>query len=149
MAVASRAAVLMTITVLIADDQPVMRDGLRMILTSQDDIAVVGEAANGNEAVQLTADLAPDVILMDIQMPELDGIEATRRITSAADASRVLILTTFALDEYVFDAFQAGAAGFLVKNGAAAIDHRRRPDGPRQVMRCWLPRSLVRSLNDS
>ncbi len=105
----------MTITVLIADDQPVMRDGLRMILTSQDDIAVVGEAANGNEAVQLTADLAPDVILMDIQMPELDGIEATRRITSAADASRVLILTTFALDEYVFDAFQAGAAGFLVK----------------------------------
>ena len=115
MAVASRAAVLMTITVLIADDQPVMRDGLRMILTSQDDIAVVGEAANGNEAVELTADLAPDVILMDIQMPPLDGIEATRRITSAADASRVLILTTFALDEYVFDAFQAGAAGFLVK----------------------------------
>jgi DNA-binding NarL/FixJ family response regulator len=104
-----------TIGVLIADDQALVRAGFRMVLEAEEDIAVVGEAANGEQAVHGTQRLKPDVVLMDIRMPELDGIAATRRIV-AADAARVLILTTFDLDEYVYDALGAGASGFLLKD---------------------------------
>ncbi|MCT9141618.1 response regulator [Streptomyces violarus] len=103
-------------TVLIADDQPLQRFGSRMLLESQDDMTVVGEAANGSEAVRMTAELHPDVILMDIRMPGLDGIEATRRIAAAGDRTRILIVTTFDLDEYAYAGLRAGASGFLVKD---------------------------------
>ncbi|MEU6469858.1 response regulator [Streptomyces massasporeus] len=103
-------------TVLIADDQPLQRFGSRMLLESQDDMTVVGEAANGSEAVRMTAELHPDVVLMDIRMPGLDGIEATRRITAAGDRTRILIVTTFDLDEYAYAGLRAGASGFLVKD---------------------------------
>jgi DNA-binding NarL/FixJ family response regulator len=103
--------------VLIADDQALVRAGFRMVLEAEDDIAVVGEAANGEQAVHGAQRLAPDVVLMDIRMPELDGIAATRRIACGGDgAPRVLILTTFDLDEYVYDALGAGASGFLLKD---------------------------------
>ena len=107
------------IQVLIADDQELVRTGFRLILQSEPDLEVAGEAATGREAVALTASLRPDVVLMDIRMPDLDGIEATRQITRATAASRVMILTTFDLDEYVFAALQAGACGFLLKDVAA------------------------------
>ncbi|MGW0150715.1 response regulator [Streptomyces sp. NPDC003333] len=103
-------------TVLIADDQTLQRFGFRMLLESQDDMTVLGEAANGSEAVRMTADLSPDVVLMDVRMPGLDGIEATRRITAAGARTRVLILTTFDLDEYAHAGLRAGASGFLVKD---------------------------------
>ncbi|MFF0301338.1 response regulator [Streptomyces sp. NPDC004562] len=103
-------------TVLIADDQALQRFGFRMLLESQDDMTVLGEAANGSEAVRMTAELNPDVVLMDVRMPGLDGIEATRRITAAGDRTRVLILTTFDLDEYAYSGLRAGASGFLVKD---------------------------------
>ncbi|MEU1317786.1 response regulator transcription factor [Streptomyces tibetensis] len=103
-------------TVLIADDQPLQRFGSRMLLESQDDMTVVGEAPNGSEAVRLAAELRPDVVLMDIRMPGLDGIEATRRITAAGDRTRILIVTTFDLDEYAYAGLRAGASGFLVKD---------------------------------
>ncbi|WP_328426531.1 response regulator transcription factor [Streptomyces sp. NBC_00443] len=103
-------------TVLIADDQPLQRFGFRMLVESQDDMTVVGEAANGSEAIRMTAELHPDVILMDVRMPGLDGIEATRRITTTGDRTRVLILTTFDLDEYAYAGLRAGASGFLVKD---------------------------------
>ncbi|MEU9605176.1 response regulator transcription factor [Streptomyces sp. NPDC048057] len=103
-------------TVLITDDQPMQRFGFRMLVESQDDMTVVGEAANGAEAVRLVSQLHPDVVLMDIRMPGLDGIEATRRIVAAGDRTRVLILTTFDLDEYAYDGLRAGASGFLVKD---------------------------------
>ncbi|WP_320785067.1 response regulator transcription factor [Streptomyces sp. CRN 30] len=103
-------------TVLIADDQPLQRFGFRMLLESQDDMTVLGEAASGGEAVRMTAELRPDVVLMDVRMPGLDGIEATRRITAAGDRTRVLILTTFDLDEYAYSGLRAGASGFLVKD---------------------------------
>jgi DNA-binding NarL/FixJ family response regulator len=107
-----------TVRVLIADDQQLVRAGFRMILGTQPDIDVVGEAADGAEAVALAAALEPDVLLMDIQMPGLDGIEATRRILAGAPdrMPRILILTTFDLDEYVYDALRAGASGFLLKD---------------------------------
>jgi DNA-binding NarL/FixJ family response regulator len=106
-----------TVRVLIADDQALVRTGLRLILESEDDIDVVGEADNGREAIDLAARLRPHVILMDIRMPKLDGIEATRRLLSgASDGSRVLMLTTFDLDEYVYEALRAGASGFLLKD---------------------------------
>jgi DNA-binding NarL/FixJ family response regulator len=107
------------IRVLIADDQELVRTGFRLILQSEPDLEVAGEAATGRDAVALTASLRPDVVLMDIRMPDLDGIEATRQITRATAASRVMILTTFDLDEYVFAALQAGACGFLLKDVAA------------------------------
>jgi DNA-binding NarL/FixJ family response regulator len=107
------------IRVLIADDQKLVRTGFRLILQSEPDLEVAGEAASGREAVSMTASLRPDVVLMDIRMPDLDGIEATRQITRATVASRVMILTTFDLDEYVFAALQAGACGFLLKDVAA------------------------------
>lgn len=103
-------------TVLIADDQPMQRFGFRMLLESQPDLTVAGEAANGSEAVRMTAELRPDVVLMDIRMPGLDGIEATRRIVAAGDRTRVLIVTTFDLDEYAYTGLRAGASGFLVKD---------------------------------
>jgi DNA-binding NarL/FixJ family response regulator len=103
------------IRVLIADDQPVVRAGLEMILEAQDEFEVAGQAADGDAAVGLVRSLAPDVVLMDIRMPIVDGIEATRLITAARLPTRVLILTTYGLDEYVYDALHAGAAGFLLK----------------------------------
>ncbi|MFJ8754032.1 response regulator [Streptomyces sp. NPDC102441] len=103
-------------TVLIADDQAMQRFGFRMLLESQDDMTVVGEAANGTEAVGLVARHHPDVVLMDIRMPGLDGIEATRRIITSGAPTRVLIVTTFDMDEYAYDGLRAGASGFLVKD---------------------------------
>ncbi|WP_053641500.1 MULTISPECIES: response regulator [unclassified Streptomyces] len=103
-------------TVLIADDQPMQRFGFRILLESQDDMTVVGEASNGAEAVRLVDALRPDVVLMDIRMPGLDGIEATRRIIATGARSRVLIVTTFDLDAYAYDGLRAGASGFLVKD---------------------------------
>jgi DNA-binding NarL/FixJ family response regulator len=105
-----------TISVLLADDQPLLRMGFRMILDAQPDMAFAGEAADGAEAVERTAALRPDVVLMDVRMPGTDGIEATRRIVAAGGGARVLILTTFDLDEYAFSALRAGASGFLLKD---------------------------------
>jgi DNA-binding NarL/FixJ family response regulator len=106
------------IRVVVADDQALVRSGFTVLLRSDPEIEVVGEAANGAEAVELVLAEQPDVVLMDIRMPELDGIEATRRITEsdAAPGTRVLVLTTFDLDEYVFQALRAGASGFLLKD---------------------------------
>ncbi|MER6978450.1 response regulator [Streptomyces carpinensis] len=103
-------------TVLIVDDQPLQRYGFRLLLDSVPETDVVGEAAHGAEAVRKAAELRPDVVLMDVRMPGMDGIEATRRITAAGDRSRVLVLTTFDLDEYVYAALRAGASGFLLKD---------------------------------
>ena len=103
------------ISVLIVDDQALVRGGLRLIIDAQDDLEVVGEAENGAEALIAAERLEPDVVLMDIRMPELDGIEATRRLTATTPETRVLMLTTFDLDEYVVEAFRAGASGFLLK----------------------------------
>jgi DNA-binding NarL/FixJ family response regulator len=105
------------ISVLVADDQALIRDGLRTILDSQDDITVVGEAADGIETLALVREHRPDVVLMDIQMPRMDGLEATRRLLARdEEAPRVLVLTTFGEDRYVFEALQAGASGFLLKD---------------------------------
>ena len=116
----------MTITVLLADDQHLVRAGFRSLLRRDRDIAVVGEASTGDEAVRTALALRPDVILMDIRMPGLDGIEATRQILAVTDP-KVIILTTFETDEYVFAALAAGASGFLTKE----IE----PDGLRQAVR--------------
>ncbi len=104
------------IRVLLADDQSLVRAGFRMILKTEPDIEVAGEAGDGNEAVALAAELSPEVVLMDIRMPELDGIEATRRIVVDDASPRVLVLTTFDLDEYVYGALHAGASAFLLKD---------------------------------
>jgi DNA-binding NarL/FixJ family response regulator len=104
------------IRVLIADDQALVRAGFRAILEGQDDLEVVGEAADGGEAVTIARELQPDVVLMDVRMPDVDGIEATRRLLQDGDAPRVLMLTTFDLDEYVYEAMKAGASGFLLKD---------------------------------
>lgn len=121
----------MSIRVLIADDQPLMRTALRMSLAAEPDIDVVGEAADGRQAIELAALLAPDVVVMDIRMPTLDGVAATRHLADRAKSAqpksgqprsaqpRVLIITTFALDEYVVEALRAGASGFLVKDATA------------------------------
>ena len=101
---------------LLADDQPLLRRGFRMILEAEDGVTVAGEAGDGAEAVELARRVRPDVVLMDIRMPGTDGIEATRRITAAEPGVRVLVLTTFDLDEYAFGALQAGASGFLLKD---------------------------------
>jgi DNA-binding NarL/FixJ family response regulator len=106
----------MTTRVLLADDQELVRAGFRMILETQADIEVVGDAGDGVEAVAVTRRLQPDVVLMDIRMPNLDGLQATRQLMAAGSASRVVILTTFDLDEYVYQALSAGASGFLLKN---------------------------------
>ena len=104
------------IRVLVADDQALVRAGFRMIIDSEPDLEVVGEAGGGNAAVTNAQYLDPDVVLMDIRMPDLDGIEATRRIVRDADGPRILVLTTFDLDEYVYEALRAGASGFLLKD---------------------------------
>ncbi|MGE5690690.1 MAG: response regulator, partial [Pseudomonadota bacterium] len=106
----------MSIRVLVADDQSMVRAGFRMLLSGEEDIEVVAEASNGLEAVDKAARFHPTVVLMDIRMPELDGLEATRRILAAGDAPRILILTTFDLDEYVYEALRAGASGFVLKD---------------------------------
>ena len=107
-------------TVVVADDQDLVRVGFTMILGAADDIEVVGEAADGRHTVELATSLRPDVVLMDVRMPELDGIAATRELVRAQCPSRVLILTTFDLDEYVYAAMRAGASGFLLKTVPAA-----------------------------
>jgi DNA-binding NarL/FixJ family response regulator len=106
----------MTIRVVLADDQSLLRKGFRMILEAEDDISVIGEAADGEAAVRLVELYQPDVVLMDVRMPTLDGIGATRAITASGSLSHVLILTTFDLDEYAFGALRAGASGFLLKD---------------------------------
>jgi DNA-binding NarL/FixJ family response regulator len=106
----------MSIRVLVADDQSMVRAGFRMLLGGEGDIEVVAEARDGHEAVEKAARFRPNVILMDIRMPELDGLEATRRILAADELARVLILTTFDLDEYVYEALSAGASGFVLKD---------------------------------
>jgi DNA-binding NarL/FixJ family response regulator len=107
------------IRVLIADDQALVRTGFRVILDAEPDLEVVGEAGDGRETVELVPQKRPDVVLMDIRMPNLDGIEATRRLTALPRAPRVLMLTTFDLDEYVYEALRAGASGFLLKDAGA------------------------------
>jgi len=106
----------MSIRVLIADDQALVRSGFRLILETRPDIEVVGEAANGEQAIVLANELEPHVILMDIRMPTLDGIEATRQIVASGSKTRILVLTTFDVDEYVYEAIRAGASGFLLKD---------------------------------
>ena len=106
------------ITVLLVDDQPLLRMGFRLILEGEDDLSIVGEASDGAEAVRQVRDLKPDVVLMDVRMPVLDGIEATRAITAAGASARVIILTTFDVDEYAFAGLQAGASAFLLKDVA-------------------------------
>ena len=106
----------MTTRILLVDDQPLLRMGYRMVLESQDDLAVVGEAGDGAEALGLVAELDPDIVLMDVRMPGMDGIEATRRIVEGDRHARVIILTTFDLDEYAFAGLRAGASGFLLKD---------------------------------
>ena len=106
----------MSLRVLVVDDQGIVRAGFAAVIDAEDDMTVVGEAADGATAVVLAAELAPDVVVMDVRMPELDGIAATRIITARENAPRVLVLTTFDLDAYVFDALRAGASGFLLKD---------------------------------
>ncbi|KUN07186.1 LuxR family transcriptional regulator [Streptomyces yokosukanensis] len=115
----------MSVSVVIADDQEMVRMGFRLILEGQDDISVVGEASDGVEAVEAVHRLRPDVCLMDIRMPRLDGLEATRRLrqaqSAATDGTKVVILTTFDMDEYVYGAIRAGASGFVVKNSGPRL----------------------------
>ncbi|WP_405818452.1 response regulator transcription factor [Streptomyces sp. NBC_01390] len=108
-----------TIRVLVVDDQMMVREGFSVLLNAMPDIEVVGEAVNGREAVDRVRELAPDVVLMDIRMPELNGIEATREIVAADATAKILVLTTFDLDEYVYQALRAGASGFLLKDASA------------------------------
>ncbi|MFJ9041013.1 response regulator [Streptomyces sp. NPDC102406] len=117
------------IKVLIADDQMMVREGFSVLLGAMPDIEVVGEAVNGIEAITKVRELHPDVVLMDIRMPELNGIEATREIVAADEGAKVLVLTTFDLDEYVYQALRAGASGFLLKDASA----RQLADGVRVV----------------
>jgi DNA-binding NarL/FixJ family response regulator len=106
----------LSVRVLIADDQALVRSGFRMILEARDDLEVVGEAENGAQAIELARELEPDVVLMDVRMPVMDGVEATRLLLESGAGARVIILTTFDLDEYVFEALRAGASGFLLKD---------------------------------
>ncbi|MEU8961258.1 response regulator transcription factor [Streptomyces sp. NPDC048491] len=106
----------MTIRVVVADDQALVRGGFRLIIDARDDLEVVGEAADGQHAVRLVRELGPDVVLMDVRMPVMDGIEATRAIVASGSATRVLVVTTFDLDEHVLTALRAGASGFLLKD---------------------------------
>jgi DNA-binding NarL/FixJ family response regulator len=108
-----------TIQVVIADDQGMVRSGFSVLLNAQPDIEVIAEAVNGEEAIARAAELHPDVILMDVRMPVLDGLQATRVITGMADAPKVLVLTTFDLDDYVYEALRSGASGFLLKDASA------------------------------
>ena len=109
----------MTIRVVVADDQGMVRSGFSVLLNAQPDIEVIGEAVNGQEAITRAAELRPDVILMDVRMPVLDGLHATREITAMPDPPKILVLTTFDLDDYVYEALRAGASGFLLKDASA------------------------------
>src|SRR5277367_115524 len=111
-----RDAPTMTTRVLLVDDQELMRMGFRMVMDTQQDLSVVGEASNGIEAVEATRRLKPDVVLMDVRMPEMDGVSATKLIVQSESSARIIILTTFDLDEYVYAALRAGASGFLLKD---------------------------------
>jgi DNA-binding NarL/FixJ family response regulator len=135
-----------TIRVLVTDDQAVVRSGLRMILESEPDIEVVAEAENGHEAISLVGALDPDVVLMDIRMPELDGIDATRELAARGSRARVLVLTTHDVDDNVYDALKAGAVGFMVKTETPA----RLVDGVRLVAHgdALLAPSVTRRLID-
>jgi DNA-binding NarL/FixJ family response regulator len=108
-----------TIQVVVADDQGMVRSGFSVLLNAQPDIEVIGEAVNGKEAITMATSLQPDVILMDVRMPVLDGLQATREITALPDPPKVLVLTTFDLDDYVYEALRAGASGFLLKDASA------------------------------
>jgi DNA-binding NarL/FixJ family response regulator len=120
-----------TTRILLADDQALVRGGLRMILDAQPDLEVIGEAADGREALRQARELSPDVVLMDVRMPQLDGLETTRRLLGRAEPSpKVIVLTTFDLDDYVYDAIRAGASGFLLKSAPP----RQLVDGIRTVM---------------
>ena len=124
----------MSLRVLVADDQSMVRAGFRMLLSGEKDIEVVAEASNGLEAIEKTARFRPTIVLMDIRMPELDGLEATKRILAADASARILILTTFDLDEYVYEALAAGASGFVLKDdppraAGRGDPHRRRRRG--------------------
>jgi DNA-binding NarL/FixJ family response regulator len=110
----------MSIGILLADDQELMRMGFRMVIETQPDLAIVGEAEDGEQAVAQAAKLCPDIVLMDVRMPGLDGIEATRRIVASEGAARIIVLTTFDLDEYAYAALRAGASGFLLKDAPPA-----------------------------
>jgi DNA-binding NarL/FixJ family response regulator len=110
----------MSIRILLADDQELMRMGFRMVIESQPDLQIVGEAADGHQAIEAVATLSPDIVLMDVRMPELDGIEATRRIVEADNPARIIVLTTFDADEYAYAALKAGASGFLLKDAPPA-----------------------------
>lgn len=147
----------MTISVALVDDQPLVRMGLRVLVQSEDDLELAGEAENGRQAVELARRTRPDVILMDIRMPQLDGIAALRQIVADPDLGgvRVIILTTFELDEYVFEALQAGAAGFLIKDTepaemlrairvVAAGESLLSPSVTRRVVESFTARSVVR-----
>jgi DNA-binding NarL/FixJ family response regulator len=146
----------MTISVGLVDDQPLVRMGLRVLIESEDDLVLAGEAENGRQGVELARRTRPDVMLMDIRMPELDGISALRLITADPDlaAVRVIVLTTFELDEYVFEALQAGAAGFLIKDSepvdmlrairvVAAGESLLSPSVTRRVIESFTSRSVV------
>jgi len=109
----------MTIRVVVADDQGMVRSGFSVLLNAQPDIEVIGEAVNGQEAIARAAELRPDVILMDVRMPVLDGLHATREITAMPDPPKIVVLTTFDLDDYVYEALRAGASGFLLKDASA------------------------------
>lgn len=147
----------MTISVALADDQALVRMGLRVLIESEGDLVLAGEADNGRDAVSLVRRVRPDVVLMDIRMPELDGIAALRQITTdpACSGVRVIMLTTFELDEYVFDALQAGAAGFLIKDSepadmlrairlVAAGESLLSPSVTRRVIESFTSRSALR-----
>jgi DNA-binding NarL/FixJ family response regulator len=136
------------IRVLVVDDQALVRGGFRMILDAQKDIEVVAEAEDGREALAKARALTPDVVLMDIRMPELDGLEATRRLLAGDGRSRVLILTTFDADEYVYEAMKAGASGFLLKD--VRPEHSRMPSGrSRPATPSWPRRSRAASSSSS
>ena len=129
------------IRVLLADDQALVRGGFRSILETQPDVEVVGEAEDGHDAVRQTAATDPDVVLMDIRMPRLDGIAATAEILKAPSPPKVLILTTFDLDDYVYEALRAGASGFLLKSAPPARARRCHPNGRTPATPCWHRRS--------
>ena len=129
----------MSIRVLVADDQSMVRAGFRMLLADEAGIEVVAEAGNGLEAVEKTARFRPTVVLMDIRMPELDGLEATRRILAAEDPPRILILTTFDVDDYVYDALCAGASGFVLKDDHPNNSSQPSASSPEETHSCHLP----------
>jgi DNA-binding NarL/FixJ family response regulator len=140
-----------SIRLLVADDQALARSGVHLIIDTRPDLEIVGEAENGEEAVRLAQELQPDVILLDIRMPGLDGIEATRRIVASGSRARILVLTTFDLDEYVYDAIRAGASGFLLKDVRPAdlVDGIRLVAGGNALLGPTVTRRLLEHFADS